>query len=144
MRDRDVDALRRADRHGARLDDVAVAAHGDRRAALARALIVDLIGDGLRLPDNAEARRGDQSHAAVALVLVAGDQRMNRRGEAERACVGRHVVHAPVGDHDGAGDAIGRHIGERRAERGEEPRAVGFAVRLAGLDHTHVEPGNMA
>ena len=40
----------------------------------------------------------DQHDAAVALVLVAGDQRMHRRGEAERGGVGRHVVHAPVGD----------------------------------------------
>ena len=66
------------------------------------------------------------------------------RGEAESAGVRRHVVHAPVGDHDGAGDAVGRHIGQRRAERGEEPRAVGFAVRLAGLDHAHVEARNTA
>jgi len=40
-----------------------------------------------------------------------------RRREAERADVGRHVVHAAVGDHEGAGDALGRHVGEPGAER---------------------------
>jgi hypothetical protein len=69
---------------------------------------------------------------------------MNGRGEAERVRVGRRVMHAPVGNHDGAGHAIRRHVGKRRAERGEEPRAVGLAVRLPGLDHAHVEPGDAA
>ena len=61
----------------------------------------------------------DQHDAAVALVRLAGDQRMHRRGEAERAGVGRHVVDAAVGDQDGAGDAVGRHVGRapRRAPR---------------------------
>ena len=144
MRDRDIDALRRADRHGARFDDLAVAADRHRGAALVGALILHLVGDGLRLADDAEARRGDQCDAAVALVLAAGDQRMNRRGEAERAGFRRYVVHASVGDHDRAGDAVGGNVGQRRAERGEQPRAVGLAVRLAGLDHPHVEAGNMA
>ena len=60
----------------------------------------------------------DQHHAAVALVRLPGDQRMHRRGEAERRGLGRHVVHAAVGDQDRAGDAVGRHVGERaRAPR---------------------------
>ena len=70
-------------------------------------LILDAVGDGLRLADDAEARRGDERDAAVALVLAAGDERVNGRGEAERAGVGGYVVDAPIGDHDGAGDAIG-------------------------------------
>ena len=144
MRDRDIDALRGADRHRAGFHDLAVAADRHHGAALAGALILDLIGDGLRLADNAEARRGDQRHAAVAFILVAGNERMNRRREAERAGFGRHVVHAPVGNHNRAGDAVGGNVGERRAKRGEEPRAFGFAIRLAGLDHAQVEPGNAA
>ena len=95
--------------------------------------------DGLRLADDAEARRRDQHDAAVALVRPAGDQRMHRRREAERGGLGRHVVHAAVGDEDRAGDAVGRHVGERRAERREQARAVGLAVGLAGLDDAHFE-----
>ena len=83
------------------------------------ALILDAVGDGLRLPDDAETRRGDQRDAAVTLVLAAGDERVNGRGETERAGVGRYVVDPPVGDHDRTGDAIGRHVGECRTERGE-------------------------
>ena len=109
-----------------------------------RALVLDPEGDGLRLPDDAEARRRDQHDAAVALVRAAGDQRMHRRREAERRGLGRHVVHAPVGDHDGAGDAVGRHVGERGGQRGEQPRAVGLAVGLAGLDEAHLETRDAA
>ena len=67
---------------------------------------------------------------------------MDRSAEAERAGIGRHVVHPAVGDEDGAGDAIRRHVGERRVERGEQARAVGLAVGLAGLDHAHLDAGN--
>ena len=144
VRDGDVDALRRADRHSPRFHDVAVTAHRYRRGSLLGALILDLVGDGLRLANDAEARRGDQRDAAIALVLVTGDERMNGCGKAERAGVRGHIVHAAVGDHDGAGDAIGGHVGERRPERGEQSCAVGLAVRLPGLDHAHVEPGDTA
>ena len=70
VRDRDIDALRHTDWHTARFHDVAVAAYGDRGAALAGAMILDLVGDRLCLADNAKARRGDERHAAVALVLI--------------------------------------------------------------------------
>ena len=109
-----------------------------------RALIFDLIGYGLRLADDAEARCGNKGDAPIALVLVARDQRVNRGGEAERARVRGHVVDAAVGDHDGAGNAIGRHVGESRTERGEQARAVSLAIRLAGLHDAHVEPRNAA
>ena len=95
---------------------LAVAAHRHLRRTCRRALILDAEGDGLRLPDNAEARRGHQHDAAVALVLVAGDQPMHRRGKAERRGLGRHVVHAPVGDEDGARHAVVRNVGERRGQ----------------------------
>ena len=74
----------------------------------------------------------------------AGDQRMHRRGEAERRGLGRHVVDAAVGEHDRAGDAVGRHVGERGAERREQPRAVGLAVGLAGFDDAHLEARDAA
>ena len=72
------------------------------------------------------------------------DQRMHWRGKSERSDLGRNVVHAAVGEQDRAGDAVGRHIGERGAERREQPRAVGFAVGLARFDEAHVEAGNAA
>ena len=59
--------------------------------------------------------------------------------KAERRGVGRDVVHAPVGDEDRAGHAVVRHVGERRGQRREQPRAVGLAVRLAGLDEAHLD-----
>jgi hypothetical protein len=67
---------------------------------------------------------------------------MDRCAEAERAGIGRHVVHPAVGDEDGAGDAIRRHVGERRIERGEQAGAVGLAVGLAGFHHPHLDAGN--
>ena len=69
------------------VDHVAVAAHRHFGGAGVGALILDPIGDGLRLADDAEARRGDERDAAVAFVRVAGDQRVNRRGKAERGGV---------------------------------------------------------
>ena len=75
---------------------------------------------------------------------MAGDQPVHRRREAEPGDVGRQVVDAAVGDHDGAGDAVLRHVGERRGERREQPRAVGLAVGLAGLDEAHFEIGDAA
>ena len=92
------------------------------------------------LADDAEARRGRNRDAAVALVLAAGDQRMHRRLEAERAGIGGNVVHPAVGDQEGAGDAIDRHVRQRRGQRAEQFGAVGLAVGLAGLDDAHLEP----
>ena len=144
MRDRHVDVDLLADAHAAGVDASRRRAAPRPAPCRASALVLDAVGDGLRLPDDAEARRRDQHDAAVALVLVAGDQRVHRRGEAERGGVGRHVVHAAVGDHDGAGDAVVRHVGQARLERGEQPRAVGLAVGLAGLDEAHLDAGNAA
>ena len=144
MRDRDLHAHILSRRDVAAVDLLAVAAHGDAHRTARGALILDAEGDHLRLPDNAEARRRGQHHAAVALVGLSGDQRMNRRGEAERGGVGRHVMHAAVGDEEGAGDAVRRHVGEDGAERIEQARAVGLAVGLAGFGDAHFEAGNAA
>ena len=82
----------------------------------------------------------DNRDAAVTLVLAAGDQGMHRRLEPERRGVGGNVVHPPVGDQERAGDAIDRNVRERRSQRTEQMRAVGFAVGLAGLDHADFKP----
>ena len=125
------------------VDHVTVAAHRHLGGGRIGALILDPISDGLRLPDNAEARRGNERDAAVAFVLVSGNQRMDRSGEAQRCGVGRHVMDAAVGDHDHAGNAIGRNVGKRRAKRGEQTRAVGLAVGLSGFHRTDFEAGDV-
>src|SRR5262249_39742665 len=76
--------------HGAALDPLAVAARRHLRRACRRALILDAEGDGLRLPDDAEARSSHEHDAAVALVLVAGDQSVHGRGKAEPGDPARH------------------------------------------------------
>ena len=139
VRDGDLRVDRVARRDGAALQHLAVAAHRDLGRRAAHALIVDPIDDGLRLADDAEPRRGHQHDAAVALIGGPGDQAVHRRSEAERGGVLGHVVDAAVGQENRTGDPVGRHVGERRAERREQPRAVGLAIRLAGFDETHVE-----
>jgi hypothetical protein len=99
----------RADGDGALFQDLTVAPHGHLGGADLGAMILDVEADGLRLPDDAEARRVDEHHAAVALIPVPGDQHMHGRREAERTCLGRHVMHAPVGDHDRARHPVARH-----------------------------------
>src|SRR3990170_3037906 len=49
---------------------------------------------------------------------------MVRRRHAERGGIRGHVMNAPIGDHDGAGNAVGRHVRQGGREGGEQPRAV--------------------
>ena len=49
-------------------------------------------------------------------------------------------MHAPISDQECAGDAIRRHIGQRRCDGGEQFGAVSLAIRLTGLDHAHFKP----
>ena len=142
MRDRHAHLDVGADVHEALFQHFAVAPHGNFGGAGLGAMVLDAESDGLRLPDDAEARRLREHHAAIDLVLVAGDQRMQRRGETERGDVGRHVMHAAVGDQDRAGDAVGRHVGERRRQGREQPRAVGLAVGGARFGDAHFQAGN--
>ncbi len=51
-------------------------------------------------------------------------------------------MHASVGDQEGAGDAIDRHVRQRRRHGAEQFGAVGLAVGLAGLDHADFEAGD--
>ena len=140
MRNVDGDADLLAAAHGALGEHIAVAANYDARALAGHALIVETIGDILGLAHNTETRRGDDGDAAVALIAAAGDQRMHRRVEADRGRIGGNVMHAPISDQECAGDAIRRHIGQRRCDGGEQFGAVSLAIRLTGLDHAHFKP----
>jgi hypothetical protein len=142
VRNGDGDALRSPNRDAARFNQVAVASDGDLRGAFAAALVLHPICDRLRLTDNAEARRRDQRNAAVAFIRMTGDQRLHRRGKTQRCRVGGHVVDPAIGDHDDAGEPIGRDIGERRIERGEQARAVRLAVGFSSLDDAQLQSRN--
>jgi hypothetical protein len=131
-----------ADDDAAFLEYVAVAPDRHLRRATARALILDAETDNLRLADDAETRRLGQDDTAVDLATVPGDQRMQRRGKTERGDIGRHVVHAAVGDHDGAGNPVRRHVGKCRGQRRKQPRAVMLAVGLAGIGDPHFQAGD--
>src|SRR5882724_1340685 len=106
MLDVDVDAGGLAALQGALADHLAIAADHDLGAFAGDALIVEPVGHGLRLPDNAEAWRGRYRDPAVALVLGPRDQRMHRRLEADRPGARGNVVHPPVGDQERAGDPV--------------------------------------
>ena len=139
MRDLHVDARACARAHAAAVDGLAVATHRHLCRRGRRALILDPEGDGLALSDNAEPWSGHEHHAPVALVLVTGDQRMDRRSKAERSGLARHVMDATVGDEENAGHPIVRYVSKRGAECREQPRTVGLPVGLSRLDKAHLE-----
>ncbi len=139
MGDLDVDPGRLAGGDDGPGHHLAVAAHGDGDAgAGGRALVLDAVADRLALADDAEARGGGERHAAVALALLAGDDGVHRRAEAERGDGRGDVVDPPVGEEDGAGHPLGRHVGEAGGERGEQARAVHLAGAAAGIDEAHL------
>ncbi len=72
-----ISALQRGDR-------LAVAANGQLRGLALPALSRTLARDRLILADDAEPRRLDEFDPAVALALVAGDEHVQRRMEAQR------------------------------------------------------------
>jgi hypothetical protein len=144
VRDRDLRVDGSAGRDGAAVEHFTVAPDGNLGRCRRGALVLDAIDDGLRLADDAEARRRHQHHAAVAFVAGAGDKRMDRRADAQRRDLGRDIVHASVGEHDCARHAVGRHVGQHGAQRREQPRAVGLAVGFAGFDEAHVETRDAA
>src|SRR5262249_35775001 len=76
VRDRHGDVDGGAHAHVTALDELAVAPYRHLRRTSRGALILDPEGDGLRLPDNAEAGGGHQHDAAIALVLVTRDETM--------------------------------------------------------------------
>src|SRR3954471_10072038 len=130
--------------HVARLELFAVAADRELHRSGSRALILNAQDHGLLLADDAEARRSDELDASITLARASGDQRVDWRVEAKLRGFGRHVVHAPIGDEEGARDTIRRHVRQRRAKRGEQPRSVGLAVRMTGFDHAYLKPRDAA
>ena len=126
VRERHLDAHLAVD---LRLDDFvrpALAAHlqrdvGRPLAGLAGFAHGDL--DGARLADEAELGRLDDLDAPVELVRGTGQQRVHGRIEAERCGVLGNVMHLSVGDHDHAGDAIGRRVVQGCVQIGEQVRA---------------------
>ncbi len=94
-------------------------------AAGRTAEIIDAEGDLGFAADDVVARRAHDGELAVAFARRAGQKDVERRAEMEGPGIGR-VVDLAVGDHDGAGDAVGRCIGERRVQRGEQRGAAGL------------------
>src|SRR5215207_11499362 len=72
MLDVDLDIGSLAADERALADHLAVAAHHDPGALAGDALVVESVGDGLGLSDDAETRRGRNRDTAVALVLASG------------------------------------------------------------------------
>jgi hypothetical protein len=143
MLDLDIDTDGLAAQHGPFVDHFAVTAHRDFCALAGHALIVQSVGDGLGLADNAETRRGGNRNAPVAFVFSPRDQRMHRGLKSERRRVRRNVVHPPVGDQEGAGDALDGNVRQRRGQRAEQFGAVGFAIGLPCLDHSHFQASDL-
>ena len=132
VRERHLDRHGAADLGGARLVGAAFAAdlEGDPVAGAALAAGLDHARlDVARRADDAVARRLQHLDAAVELVGLAGQQRVHGSVEAQRLRRLGHVVHLAVGDHDDAGQPVGRRVGERAVEVGEQ---VGAGRRLAG------------
>ena len=91
-------------------------------------------------------KRGAVRHLkpAVELAFLAGQKRVHRSIEAERRGRRGHVMHLAVGDHDHAREPVGRHVGQRLAEIGEQHGAVALAVGRGrgGMHPAHVEIGD--
>src|ERR1700676_3261913 len=96
--------------HGAFVDHLAVAAHHDLGALTADALVVEPVGDGLHLSDDAETGCGRDRDATIAFVLAPSDQGMDRGLKPERRRVSGDIMHPSVGDQESACDAIDRNV----------------------------------
>src|SRR4051794_41259114 len=91
MLDVDVHACALAARKRALVDDLAVPADRDLGALAADALIVEAVGDGLGLPDDAETRRGDDRDTAVPPLLFPRGQPGDPPPETQPRRGGREV-----------------------------------------------------
>src|SRR5215208_1510063 len=88
--------------------------HSYRRAR-GKPRIEHSIIDALRLTEDGKARRAVEYDAPVALALAARHERVDRRVEAERLHVCRHVVDHAIGEHHDASHSLRRHVIERLA-----------------------------
>src|SRR5262249_59363068 len=64
---------------------------------------------------------------------------MQGRGKSQSGSVSRDIMKEAACDQDGGRDTIGRHIGERRRQGGEQLGTVGFAVGGAGFGNADLE-----
>ncbi len=142
MRDGDVESDVGMDGHHLLAQNLAIAAHRDLGSADLRTLIFDTETDRLRLPDDSEPRSLGEYHPTIDLVLLAGDQGVQRRRKPQHGRITRHVMHAAIGNQDGAGNAIRRNIRERGGKSREQLGAVGLPVGGAGFRHAHLHAGN--
>ena len=106
----DIDGL--ADRRVERCNPLAVAAHFKRDRLAGIGGVEHARADRLLLADYTEARRLDQFDAPVSLARMAGDQRVQRRFEAERRDIGGNVMDNAVGDENRRADPVGRNVAE--------------------------------
>ncbi len=126
MRDGNVDCCVLADGNGAGAGIVAIDADRDvGRAAAVAAEIVHAQNHLCVLPDDGKSGRVHHGKLAVAFILAAYDQRMQRRFDLRFL---RRVVNFAVRYQDCTGYALWRHIGERRIECGKKLGAVVLAV----------------
>ena len=100
----------------------------------------DLDLDRLGAANEPEARRLQDLQPAVELAGLAREQRMHRCVEAERRGARRHVMDIAVGQQHHAREPVGRHVGKRLAEVGEQHGAV--AVAVAG-DRGRMHPADI-
>ena len=113
---------------------------GCEATCLLGAAVLDPVADRHLLADDAVAGRLFDHQVAVVFAGPSRQQHMDRPRHRGRR---RHVVNLAVGDHDGAGKALARHLQGGPGQRPEKPRAlVSGAVR--GLDNADlqvIEPG---
>ena len=108
-----------------------------------RRAVLDAEGDVDVLADDAVARRLFDDQTAVRLAALPAQQDVQGTRQRRRLGGGRYIMDLPVGDHDGAGEAPGGHVGQGAAKCVEQPRALlggpGPSPRRA--DNAHLEIG---
>ena len=88
--------------------------------------------DVARLADDAVAGRFEDLDAAVELAGLAGQQRVDRCVEAQARGGLGHIMDLPVGDHDDAGQPVGRRVGQRLVQVVEQVGARGAVAGPGG------------
>ncbi len=93
--------------------------------------------------DQPEARRGDDLDAIVLFVRRSGDQRVQRRVEAEAAMILRCIVNLAVGDENRARHAALWNVGHGGVEGAEKVgRFPARLVRAGCVDPAHFQIGD--
>ena len=142
--DGDVEGLAR--RHGEALGRAAADGDGHAHRLAGAVCFLDAEAHRLFLAHHAEARGLLDHHLAVLLAPRAGDDGVQRAAGVGLRRVLRRIVHLPVGDHDGAGEALGRNVGQRAVQRLEGARAVVLradaGLHLDGAQFSVGQPGD--